>query len=291
MRLANDTPDIKAPEKARFGILSPACTIIDLENGHWISDFRYEIVDSGVSVENQVIIGASPNKVQIVSSESSILYRAYHPFNIQASIEISTLGNSPEDIQQRAKTVMDIVTQKAVERELWEGGIASLLSPNPQDNVDGNRYFSDSDSVDVTPTPGTAVHPKYGVALLEGALAKNTIGYKGTLHIPRDVAYGVDLEVGDDSLTTKLGTDVVAGVGYTKRGPNGTLATGTNAWMYATGPVTVILGKPEFGTDKLNQSVNPSNNKLSYYIDRPAAVVWSTQHLFAVLVDLQLNYA
>lgn len=284
--------DIQTPSVAKYGVLSPACTIINLEDGHWVSEFDYQIVDAGIKVENQVIIGASPGNQQIVSIPAKALYRAYHPFNIQATIKVSTLGANEDELQSRIDNVMEIVTQKAVERELWEGGIAALLDAHPQEGLEGNRALATESAVDVTPTTGTAVHPDQGVALLEDAIARDTIGYEGTLHAPRIVAAGLDLQLYEecDLATTKLGSKVVAGVGYTRRGPDGELATGTNAWMYMTGPVTVILGKPEYSTVKLNQVVNTSNNEMSYFVDRPAAVVWTTSQLFAVLVDTNKFY-
>lgn len=292
MRQVNSKVDITAPSIAKYGVLSPASTTIDLESGHWESDFIYQIADAGVTVENAIILGGDPDRttdsVQVVESNNHHGHLAYHPFNIQTKMRLSTMGTNPADIETSARDALTLVAQKAIERELWEGGVAKLLATDP---MEGNRYLAGSLAVDVTPTPGTALKPKYALAVLEYALGASTLGYEGTIHAPRDVASVLRVKADGNVLKTNLGTSVIAGTGYTKMGPNGAVAPAGKAWMYATGPVTVILGKTEVTPEKLNQAVDVSTNTISYFVDRPAAVVWSTSDLFAVYVDLTLDYA
>lgn len=285
MRQVNNKVDIETPVMAKYGALSPASTTIDLEQP---SDFIYRIADAGASVENAIILGGSSptGSVQVVKNNNHKLSLRYFPFNIQTTISVSTMGNDPEEVKEAAKDALDIVVQKSVEKELWEGGIAKLLADST-----GNRNFAGSLAVDVTPTAGTGIKPRYAQAVLEGALGESTIGYQGVIHAPRIVASTLKLKPKDDTLFTNLGTKVIAGVGYSSIGPTGATAPAGSAWMYATGPVTILLGEIEVVPEKLNQAIDTAVNQISYFVDRPAAILWSTSDLFAVLVDLTLDYA
>lgn len=276
------------PQLAPYGILSPATTVIEDSSYYWLNEFSYEIGDSGVVVENQVINGG-PNtaKATVVDNgDNKKNFRVYFPFDITASIQHSTFGTDPAHLLESAKHALDIVTQKALESEFWNGTIAKQLTM-----ANDNRYLASAQAIDVTPTAGTAVKPRYGQALLEEALGESTIGSQGVIHAPRIIASILKTDDEDGVLVTKLDTPVIAGSGYSYVGPDGTIAPAGKAWMYATGPVTVRLGAVNVTPDKLNQSVDTSINNIRYFVDRPAAITWSTTDLHAVLIDLSLDYA
>jgi len=275
-------------EVAPFGILSPATTTYNESESFWTSGITYEAADAGVVVKNGSIfgIGSATDVTVIDNTDDKEHFKIYFPFDIQASVKVSTMGTNPDDVEASAKNALDIVTQKAIEAEFWDGGIASSLT---SDN--NNRWLASAQSVDVTPTPGTGVKVQYGLALLEQAIANASIGFQGVIHAPRDVASALRLEADGKTLRTSLGTPVVAGVGYSKKGPNGQPAAAGKAWMYATGPVSVRLGPTTVTPQKLNQAVNIRINEIEYYADRPAAVTWATTDSYAVLIDLTLDYA
>lgn len=275
-------------EVAPFGILSPATTTYDHSDSYWTAGYTYEVVDAGVVVVNGSIFGVSPaaSAAIIDNSDSKEHFRTYYPFDINATIKVSTMGTNPAEIEASATKALDVVTQKAVEAEFWRGSIAKLLTTD-----NDNRYLASTQSVDVTPTPGTAVKVHYGLALLEQALADAPIGAQGVVHAPRDVASTLRLEKDGSTLRTSLGTPVVAGVGYSKHGPTGALAPAGKAWMYATGPISVRLGPTIVTPEKLNQAVDLRVNTIQYYVDRSAAITWPTSDSYAVLVDLTLDYA
>lgn len=275
------------PQLTPYGILSPATTRIDETNDWWVNGFSYEISDAGVVIENGVINGG-PSESTIVedNSENSQNYGFYYPFDIKASIQSSTMGTNPEDLLESASNALELVTQKAIESEFWHGRIAQLLTAE-----NDNRYLSNSLAIDVTPTAGTAVKVRYGQALLEEALGEATVGSKGVIHAPRLIASVLQASDSDGALVTNLGTNVVAGSGYSHTGPDGVIAPTGQAWIYATGPVTVRLGNINVVPQKVNQAVDIQRNTTKYFVDRPAAVTWSTTHLYAVLVDLSLDYA
>lgn len=210
--------------------------------------------------------------------------QTFTPYIIEAVDTCSTFGFSSRDVEERAVTALEAASQKAVEYELWTGELAQA------NGYADNRYLASSASTDVTPGAGGAVKVRWGLAALEKALADCSVGTRGVIHMPRDVASALTLRVVDDHLETQLGNYVVAGSGYPGTGPTGSMpANGT--WMYATGPVAVTLGSAQpLGTTR-SQQVTTSVNTWEARAVRPAAAVWDGCCAFAVNVDLALDYA
>jgi hypothetical protein len=275
-------------EVSPFGILGPATTVFNENSDYWTSGLTYEINDAGIVVENHVIFGGDQQDGVVVvdNSDNPENFKTYFPFDVRASIQVSTFGNTPASVQANAENALSIVEQKAIEAEFWNGDIAKLLT---SDN--DNRYLASTATIDLTPTPGTAVKPRYGQAILEGAFGSAPTGAEGVIHAPREVASVLKVEKDGGALRTNLGTKVVSGAGYSRRGPDGTLASAGKYWMYATGPVSVRRGSLHIVPEKVNQAVDVRVNTIKYYVDRPVAVTWSTTHSYAVLIDLSLDYA
>jgi hypothetical protein len=275
-------------EQSPFGILSPATTTYSHDEDYFTSGFTYEVEDAGVKIANGIMYGANqtPAITVIDNTDSTERFKTYYPFDIQASIRLSTFGTTPDEVKASATKALDLVTQKAIEIEFWNGDVAKTLT---SDN--DNRYLAGAQTVDLTPTPGTAIKPRYGQAILEQALADAALGAQGVLHVTRDVASALKVTADGETLRTNLGTPVVAGIGYSRRGPDGANAPTGKAWMYATGPVSVRLGAVHIVPEKVNQSVDVRINQIEYFVDRAAAVTWSTSDSFAVLIDLSLDYA
>lgn len=275
-------------EVASYGILSPATTVYDHNDDFWTSGITYENQDAGLVVANGSIFGANPVETVTVidNSASKEHFKTYYPFDVKASVKVSTFGTNPAEIEASAKTALDIVMQKAIEIEFWNGDIAKLL-----DSDNDNRYLASAQSVDVTPTAGTAVKIRYGLGLLEEALGNASVGSNGVIHVPRVVGSALNLDTDGKKLVSPLGNSVVSGVGYSKKGPTGAVAGAGKAWMYATGPVSVRIGQTVVTPGKLNQAINTQINEIQYFVDGTAAVTWSTTDSYAVLVDLTLDYA
>lgn len=102
-------------------------------------------------------------------------------------------------------------------------------------------------ATDVTPTPGTAVSVRHGIALLEGVAAANYGGVP-VLHMARSTAtIGLAEEALhftlDHTILTKQGALVANGGGYEGNlSPAGVAAPAGEAWIYITGAVTVVRG-------------------------------------------------
>src|SRR6059058_3391667 len=110
-------------EVAPFGILSPATTTYDHSDSFWTSGITYENTDASVVVVNGSIMGVSPSgSVTIIDNTASKeTFKTYYPFDVKASVKVTTMGTNPDDVEASAKRALDIVTQKAVETEFWNG--------------------------------------------------------------------------------------------------------------------------------------------------------------------------
>lgn len=278
------------PVPSFYGILSPATTVVEDNSDSWIDGFAYDIGDARVSIKNRTGSRGPVGEVVVSAPNSEDLLATYLPFFIETSFNASTFALSTEAVQARAVEALDIVTQKAIERELWTGGIAKL---HTGDYAGLNRFLASPTATDVTPVAGTGIRAVHAQALLEEALGNATVGSAGTLHAPRSVAGLLRTDHCDDnrSLATVLGNKVVAGSGYLSTGPTGVAPAANLRWMYATGPVTVRVGAVEYTTGTRAQAVDIRQNTIEFKASRPAAVTWATSDLYAVLVDLSLDYA
>lgn len=90
--------------------------------------------------------------------------------------------------------------------------------------------------------PASPVSITYGLGLLEDAIA-DRYGGIGTIHVARELAAVLTSHqvVRRDGarLRSPLDNVYAFGAGYSTDGPDGTPAPAGQAWMYATGPVTV----------------------------------------------------
>jgi hypothetical protein len=281
-----DVQDVTFAEPALYGILSPAATVVEDGDTHWESGFNYETLDCGTST--QVSSTCSPvEPVEIISGEDDTLFRSYQPFIVESSFTSSTFNAFEyEDMAVRRLLACQ---QKTLEREFWAGPLARAELANDADFP--NRFLASEAAVDLTPTAGTAVRPKYAQAILEDALGTCGCGVRGVLHMTRGTASSLGMSGADGVLATGLGNYVIAGSGYDGSGPDGSLPAGDQHWIYATGPLTVRLGQISTRTADRRQSIDVTKNTVKVYADRAAAVTWDTCCHFAVLVDLSLDYS
>lgn len=272
---------------APYGLLSSAVTVIEDNSPHWANGFQYETLGCAASVALQSVCNGSASATAV--NADGELFRSYRPFAIQARFTCSTMSRKPEELEALVREALELAQQKALEYEFWHGALAAVELDD--DAEFPNRFLASDDAIDVTPTPGDGVKPKYGVALLEQALAECGSGAQGVIHASRLVATALDFEGDDDDvLRTKLGTPVVAGVGYSNVGPGGEVAPADHTWMYATGAVTVRLGDTYIVPDESSQAVDIRSNTTVFTAERMGAVTWDSCCHFAVLIDLSLDY-
>jgi hypothetical protein len=211
------------------------------------------------------------------------------PFGVIAAYECNTIGYKPEERREIAKKQAEAGTQKGVEAELWGGYIAQAAN---QLEV---PYLTNNAAVNVG---AGAVSVVAGVAKLEQGLADCGFGVEGVLHLTRQAA-SVASTLGairmDDKgvLRTRLGTPVVAGVGYNPATVPAAPANNPipapvplgpqpdNQWGFGTGPVSVHLGPVEF----IGEHLDITTNMLTTLAGRTAAVYWDSCCVVAVQMD------
>jgi hypothetical protein len=249
------------------------------EDERWIRGFDYEI--NGIpgvalkSIEDNVVTGG-----QLSVGSATNDWLRYQSFFIEVTDKHSGFGADVSLFDQALNT-LEVVTQKAVEVEFWDGLVALA---DASDNV-----FLAKTGAPVVTTGGKA--PEVALQAIEQSIASSPFGSAGVIHMTRDVAssLGSRLLWKDGKVQTRLGTEVVVGSGYSGSGPAG--ATGaapsaTNKWMYATGPISVHLGAKEVRNSSLAEGFDPSTNTLEILADRPAAVYFDSSIYAAAQVTL-----
>jgi hypothetical protein len=256
----------------------------------WVRGFAYEFDSQAtvriLTVNDDVVTNG---ELSDPANTAANQYGDYYPFFIEVEDLRSTFGLPGEDRIATVINQLEAASQKAVERELWDGLAAQAAS-------NGNSYLTKATSV--TEVLNGVHNASEALYLLEGALANSPVGANGVIHMTRDVAslLGSRLVYSQDSsnpdkgqVMTRLGTPVVIGSGYSGNGPVGdgaAAASLTNKWMFATGPVDVHLGKPEVVNDSLSQGANVSINDMLIKAFRPAAVYFDPSVHYCAQVTL-----
>lgn len=257
---------------APCGLLSVA-GVENVAEGEWLRGFSIETNAAPtvriLSYNNAVVT----DDELFDGSDSEATYPAF-PFFVE--IEAKTTGlmlvdHNPLEtgaIQDQIKSA----TQKAAEYELWEG-VATQANAS-----DDTNYLTKQDGATVVTAGG--VSSEKALYLIEQSISTSPTGARGIIHMTRDVAsslgsrllFKTDSQNDKDAFAvTRLGTLVVIGSGYTGAGPDGATGaapSGTNKWMYATGPVEVLLGPPLAD----NAAFTPSTNDQIVRVNRAAAV-------------------
>lgn len=155
--------------------------------------------------------------------------------------------------------------ERAVEHALWTGVLGN--TPNLRD-------------ADVL--AGAAVSAVAGVGLLEEWLATE-YGAQGIIHMPRMVAASgpAGIKPSGQTLRTVLGTPVAAGSGYDGTGPDGTPATGTARWVYATPAITGYRSDVT-----VTEMFDRGSNDLIVHAERDYLLMFDNSAAAAALIDL-----
>jgi hypothetical protein len=204
----------------------------------------------------------------------------YVPHAVIASARCSTLGLSGEDPEvygARALTILEAVTPKQLEAELWRGDRAQADSLP-------NNYLANAASLENLSPGGSDVSPgAYALAALQEYLADCHDGGRGMIHAPRSVVTiwqvlgVVRREPGSNVLLDLYDNIVVPGVGYDGSDPDGNVdASGETAWAYATSMVEVKLGRAELlpGVGQIAAAIDRSTNDAEWRAERPVAATW-----------------
>lgn len=251
----------------------------------WVRGFAYEF-DSLATT--RILTTNDENVVngELYNALGEQYYRDYTPFFIEVEVARSTFGLPAQDRFAIALKQLEAATQKAVELELWDGVAAKAAS--------NTNVFLSKENAATIPAVG-AYSASDALFHLEQAISTSPTGASGVIHMTRDVASILGSKIvfasTDGGKTgkamTRLGTEVVIGSGYSGNGPYdvaGDVASPTNRWMFATGPVEVHLSKAEIVNESLSQGVNANINDMVVKAVRSAAVYFDPSIHFAVQV-------
>jgi hypothetical protein len=279
-----DAPKITPSE---FGLFTVANPNTGANEDQWIRGFSQEWDTSIYSAKNWD--DTDTTSAVVASNATPTRYTEIKPFFIEAEDYRSTLGFAGFDYVARVKRQLEGITQKSMERELWDGAIRKGESHE-------NKALSDGGATLVNGT--TALSAARALALLDFELADTSpAGENGVIHMTKDVAgllsanYMIFHNVERGHLQTVSGTKIIIGSGYTGNGPTGqtgATASATNKWMYGTGSVKAFLGDVDVVADSLAQSYDVAGNQNDMRVKaiRPAAVYFDPSIHLAVRVDL-----
>jgi hypothetical protein len=90
-------------------------------------------------------------------------------------------------------------------------------------------------------------------------------------------------------VTRACGTPIVVGTGYIGSKPSsGNAATAKQGWAYATGPVDIRRGDVEILPATIKQTLDRTDNTLTFRVERDYLVDWDVVLQAAILVDRTL---
>lgn len=285
----NGVVEAPAIVPSAFGLLAVVKPEVSADENAWARGFSQEWETTVNNLNNWDDTDSS--SYTLVNGSTVNYYDEIKPFFVEVDETRSGLGFIGLDRIARIKRQLEGVTQKAVERELWDGDIRIAESHGNKALIDGATVLNS----------GTALSPKRALALLEHTIATTSHGgEQGIIHMTRDVMALLSSNSNmlfhnkeEDHLQTMGGTPVVVGSGYSGQGPVSVTdgsedPTAANKWMYATGSVRVYLGDIDVVNDNLSQAFDVSSpqNDMRLKAIRPAAAYFDTSIHLAVRVDL-----
>lgn len=265
-RLDLNGPRPQAPPHSLLN--TPGVVVSEGDDGHWLN---------GVNVVNypdQVPLtwnACDPVSSTNVKAEGDTGPRdQFDPFVCYLPVTCSSL--SYPYLREWSETALEAAYSFAVEQALV-GSIDAGLGPNP----------SLGDSNVVKPVGGTAKSPIIALSYLENAIGAT--GRRGIIHAtPAIIAQlNTDTFLDPENLITTNGNRVVSGGGYIGAEANGVAPGAGQDWMFASGLVEVRISSMQIAD--LVESLDRSDNTITFRAERWVLATWDTSLQAAVLVD------
>jgi hypothetical protein len=204
-----------------FGLLAVIKPENSADEDRWIRGFSQEYETTVNNLKNWD--DTDTTSYALVTNATVNYYDEIKPFFIEIDEVRSTLGFLGIDRISRLKRQLEGVSQKAIERELWNGDIRIAEGHDNKALVSGATVVN----------AGVALSAKRALAALEHSIAEVSHGgEQGIIHSTRDVVALLSSnsnmlfhEKDKDHLQTMGGTPVVVGSGYTGDGPRIAVAT------------------------------------------------------------------
>lgn len=199
------------------------------------------------------------------------------PFVAYLGIDCPLVGYTLDEFETAVRNGFLANEARLVEDAFWTGRFGNSPSlagtiADPSDCV--NLTPGEPDGVYSGGTPLTIVG---GISALEDYLGAN-YGGVGIIHSPRGVAAfaarDYQIEKNGNRLSTILGTRFAFGGGYTvNTGPDGVAAPAGEAWLYATGAVTIYRSEVFINPDELRAAFDTRTNQVEILAERKYVIV------------------
>jgi hypothetical protein len=205
----------------------------------------------------------------------------FSAFTVYLPITCSSITAHAPGFADRARAAFAATESYAVAFELARGHALPL-----------NPFLCDAS---LTILAAAAVTPDVGLSYLEDAIGAT--GRGGMIHMTPAVAasmngsggYGLDQRPASGGLmrTTANGTLVAIDGGYIGANPSlHAPAAAGQAWAFATGPVQIRRGGDiEVVADNIAESMDRSDNTVTFRAERDYLVTWDVELQAAVLID------
>jgi len=205
-----------------FGLLAVVKPENSPDEDRWVRGFSQEYETTVNNLKNWD--DTDTTSYTLVNNATVNYYDEIKPFFIEIDEVRSTLGFLGIERIERLKRQLDGVTQKALERELWNGDVRITEEHDNKALVSSTATVINS---------GVALSSKRALALLEHSIADVSHGgEQGIIHATRDVVALLSSnssmlfhEKDKDHLQTMGGTPVIVGSGYSGNGPRILAAT------------------------------------------------------------------
>lgn len=261
---------IEAPAvaPARGGLYAVA-TVLEGDPHVGTAGFQYLTENCGVSstLDDPTCIAAEDRATKTFGE--TVVVESTAPFAVYKGVQCVDMH---EDDSGWAERGLELTEHIAVEQRVME---ELLLG-----------------ATDITPTPGTAISVRHGIALLEGIAAANYGGVP-ILHMARSTTtIGFSEHVldhdADFTVTTMQGALVANGGGYEGNlSPAGVAAPAGQAWIYVTGAVTVV--RTPVVTNRVIPGIDTGGHlNLQMALAERLVSVSSECIKYAVLVELEI---
>jgi hypothetical protein len=266
-RLDLDGPLPVAPRHSLLN--TPGVVVADDDLGRWLNGVNLIGYPASVPLTWNACTG-SDTALGIKAEGDAGDQAQFDPFVCYLPVTCSSL--SYPFIREWSETVLEATYSMAVEKGLV-GIDAAGLGPNPA--------LGDS-NVQIL-AGGSAKSPVTALSYLENAIGAT--GRKGFIHATPATITQLDTDtfLDPDELITTNGNQVVSGDGYIGATANGLTVGAGQDWMFASGPVEVRIS-PLAITD-LRESLDRSDNTITFRAERWVLVTWDTSLQAAVKVD------
>ena len=258
------------PVAPRHSLLkTPGVVVVEGDDGRWLNGVNLIGYPASTPLAwNACVPEASDLGVKDEGEPGA--QAQFDPFVCYLPVTCSAL--SYPYIREWSETVLEATYSMAVEKALV-GIDAAGLGPNPS--------LGDS-NVDVL-AGGSAKSPIVALSYLENAIGAT--GRAGLIHAtPATVTQlNTDTFLDPEILRTTNGNLVVSGDGYIGATADGLTVGPGQDWMFASGPVEVRIS-PMVITD-LRESLDRSDNVITFRAERWVLVTWDTSLKAAVKVD------